>query len=147
MELWHKLHVPLIHRSRFYLAFRGREVFYFEAEKRRLTWLQSEMGNPEGADPLAKQAAKRALARNLRKLDVIPSFARLTQRMCSPVAPGVHPVLGHREGGWMGFKCKKAAPLPMHAVVNINGIGWLPGWIEALYQGAWEPAKHDPLCG
>ena len=70
VELWHKLHVPLIHRSRFYLAFRGREVFYFEAEKRRLTWLQSEMGNPEDADPLAKQAAKRALARNLRKLDV-----------------------------------------------------------------------------
>ena len=72
VELWHKLHVPLIHRSRFYLAFRGREVFYFEAEKRRLAWLQSEMGNPEGSDPMAKQAAKRALARNLRKLDVIP---------------------------------------------------------------------------
>ena len=31
VELWERLHVPLLHRSRFYLAFRGRETFYFEA--------------------------------------------------------------------------------------------------------------------
>ena len=70
VALWEALHVPLIHRSRFYLAFRGRELFYFEAELRRLTWLQSEMGSPEDPNPLAAQKAKRALARSARKLDV-----------------------------------------------------------------------------
>lgn len=70
VALWEALHVPLIHRSRFYLAFRGRELFYFEAELRRLTWLQSEIGSPEDSNPVAAQKAKRALARSARKLDV-----------------------------------------------------------------------------
>ena len=30
VELWELLHVPLVHRSRFFLAFRGRETFYYE---------------------------------------------------------------------------------------------------------------------
>jgi hypothetical protein len=30
VELWERLHVPLVHRSRFFLAFRGRETFYYE---------------------------------------------------------------------------------------------------------------------
>lgn len=71
---WESLHVPLIHRSRFYLAFRGREAFYFEAEQRRLAWLQSEIGNPEDPDGAKAQKARRALARNQRKLDVRPRF-------------------------------------------------------------------------
>lgn len=77
MALWDALHVPLIHRSRFYLAFRGREAFYFETEKRRLAWLQSEMGDPEDRNPLNAQRAKRALARNFRKLDVRPICTKL----------------------------------------------------------------------
>lgn len=70
VALWEALHVPLIHRSRFYLAFRGRELFYFEAELRRLSWLQSEIGSPDDPNPALAQKAKKALARNMRKLDV-----------------------------------------------------------------------------
>ena len=41
---------PLLHRSQFLLAFRGRETFYFEAEHRRLTWLRSSLA-AEGWTP------------------------------------------------------------------------------------------------
>ena len=41
--LWEALQVPLVHRSRFYLAFRGRETFYYEAEHRRLIHQQSQV--------------------------------------------------------------------------------------------------------
>ena len=43
VRLWHQLRVPLQHRSRFLLAFRGRETFYFEAEYRRLEWLKASL--------------------------------------------------------------------------------------------------------
>ena len=42
VALWHALHVPLVHRSRFYLAFQGREAFYFESEHRRLVYLAGQ---------------------------------------------------------------------------------------------------------
>jgi hypothetical protein len=34
IELWHELHVPLAYRSRFYLTFRTKELFYSELEHR-----------------------------------------------------------------------------------------------------------------
>lgn len=43
VQLWQGLHVPLVHRSRFYLAFRGRETFYYEAEHRRLIHQQTKV--------------------------------------------------------------------------------------------------------
>ena len=43
VQLWQDLHVPLVHRSRFYLAFRGRETFYYEAEHRRLIHQQTQV--------------------------------------------------------------------------------------------------------
>lgn len=43
LRLWDELQVPLRHRSRFLLAFRGKETFYYEAEERRLMWLKSKM--------------------------------------------------------------------------------------------------------
>ena len=43
VQLWEELQVPLVHRSRFYLAFKGRETFYYEAEHRRLIHQQSQV--------------------------------------------------------------------------------------------------------
>lgn len=43
VALWDELYVPLVYRSRFYLSFRGREVFYYEVEARRLEWKRSQM--------------------------------------------------------------------------------------------------------
>ena len=50
VKLWRELHVPLLHRSQFLIAFRGRETFYYEAEHRRLTWLKSTLMH-EGWNP------------------------------------------------------------------------------------------------
>lgn len=43
VQLWEDLHVPLVHRSRFYLAFKGCETFYYEAEHRRLIHQQTQV--------------------------------------------------------------------------------------------------------
>ena len=43
VQLWEDLQVPLVHRSRFYLAFKGRETFYYEAEHRRLIHQQTQV--------------------------------------------------------------------------------------------------------
>lgn len=43
VSLWQELYVPLAYRSRFFLAFRGREVFYYEVEARRLEWKRAQM--------------------------------------------------------------------------------------------------------
>ncbi len=46
VQLWEDLQVPLVHRSRFYLAFKGRETFYYEAEHRRLIHQQTQVRPP-----------------------------------------------------------------------------------------------------
>jgi hypothetical protein len=48
VALWDELYVPLAYRSRFFLCFRGRELFYYEVEARRLEWKRSQM--LQGAD-------------------------------------------------------------------------------------------------
>ncbi|CAN8292634.1 unnamed protein product [Cochlearia groenlandica] len=50
IELWHLCHVSIIHRTQFYLLFKGDKAdqIYMEVELRRLTWLEqhlSEVGN------------------------------------------------------------------------------------------------------
>ncbi len=48
LEAWEELFVPLAYRYRFYLSFRGREVFYCELENRRLEWRRSQVGGNAG---------------------------------------------------------------------------------------------------
>ena len=79
LRLWSLLNIPLLHRSQFYLGFRGRETFYWDAEHRRLAWLQSSFKAAKhdakllarhplagAADALARERAD--LARRLRSL-------------------------------------------------------------------------------
>ncbi|OMO67118.1 hypothetical protein CCACVL1_20780 [Corchorus capsularis] len=52
--LWHLCHVSIIHRTQFYLLFRGdpADQIYMEVELRRLTWLEqhfAELGNASPA--------------------------------------------------------------------------------------------------
>ncbi|EHA8588473.1 kinesin-like protein KIN-7A [Cocos nucifera] len=54
IQLWHICHVSIIHRSQFYLLFKGdrADQIYIEVELRRLTWLQqhfTEVGNASPA--------------------------------------------------------------------------------------------------
>lgn len=57
LTLWHELHIPLSYRSRFYLGFKGKELFYFELEHRRLEWQRSQQlaaGNHRERDKAAR---------------------------------------------------------------------------------------------
>lgn len=54
IELWDICHVSIIHRTQFYLLFKGdpADQIYMEVELRRLTWLQqhlTELGNASPA--------------------------------------------------------------------------------------------------
>jgi centromeric protein E len=54
-ELWDACHVSIIHRSQFYLLFRGdpADAIYIEVELRRLTWLRNyhlKSGRKTGRD-------------------------------------------------------------------------------------------------
>ncbi|XVF35194.1 hypothetical protein REPUB_Repub18cG0124300 [Reevesia pubescens] len=51
--LWHLCHVSIIHRTQFYLLFRGdpADQIYMEVELRRLTWLEQQFAELGNASP------------------------------------------------------------------------------------------------
>lgn len=51
--LWHLCHVSIIHRTQFYLLFRGdpSDQIYMEVELRRLTWLETHLAELGNASP------------------------------------------------------------------------------------------------
>lgn len=51
--LWHLCHVSLVHRTQFYLLFRGdpADQIYLEVELRRLTWLEQHLSDLGNASP------------------------------------------------------------------------------------------------
>lgn len=54
IELWHLCHVSLVHRTQFYLLFRGgdpSDQIYLEVELRRLTWLEQHLADLGNASP------------------------------------------------------------------------------------------------
>ncbi|KAG6625335.1 kinesin-like protein NACK1 [Carya illinoinensis] len=73
IELWDVCHVSIIHRTQFYLLFKGdpADQIYMEVELRRLTWLQqhlAELGNASPAHirddpPISLSSSIRALKR------------------------------------------------------------------------------------
>ncbi|KAG6412340.1 hypothetical protein SASPL_125017 [Salvia splendens] len=72
IELWDICHVSIIHRTQFYLLFKGdpADQIYMEVELRRLTWLQqhlTEMGNASPA-PQAGNEAVVSLSSSIRAL-------------------------------------------------------------------------------
>ena len=55
IQLWDLCHVSIIHRTQFYLLFRGdrADQIYIEVEVRRLTWLQQHFAETGDASPAA----------------------------------------------------------------------------------------------
>ncbi|XP_073021916.1 kinesin-like protein NACK1 [Primulina eburnea] len=53
IELWDVCHVSIIHRTQFYLLFKGDQAdqIYIEVELRRLTWLQQHLNKLGSASP------------------------------------------------------------------------------------------------
>ncbi|KAG2667483.1 hypothetical protein I3760_15G117300 [Carya illinoinensis] len=86
IELWDVCHVSIIHRTQFYLLFKGdpADQIYMEVELRRLTWLQqhlAELGNASPAHigddpPISLSSCIKALKREREFL-----AKRLTSRL------------------------------------------------------------------
>lgn len=53
LELWDACYVSIIHRTQFYLLFKGDQAdqIYMEVELRRLTWLQQHLAELGNASP------------------------------------------------------------------------------------------------
>lgn len=75
--LWHLCHVSIVHRTQFYLLFRGdpSDQIYMEVELRRLTWLEqhlSDLGNASpallGDDPASFVSSRYARSRISSKI-------------------------------------------------------------------------------
>lgn len=51
--LWHLCHVSIIHRTQFYMLFKGdpNDRIYLEVELRRLTWLERQLSDLGNASP------------------------------------------------------------------------------------------------
>lgn len=51
--LWHVCHVSIVHRTQFYLLFRGdpSDQIYIDVELRRLTWLEQHLDDLGNASP------------------------------------------------------------------------------------------------
>ncbi|GFR48937.1 hypothetical protein Agub_g10944 [Astrephomene gubernaculifera] len=64
-ELWHKLNVPLVYRSRFFMLFRSKELIYLQMEQRRLKHRLEQVEKELEGDYLSRSKAldkaKRAL--------------------------------------------------------------------------------------
>lgn len=62
IELWDICHVSIIHRTQFYLLFKGdpADQIYMEVELRRLTWLQQHLTEMGSASP-APQAGNETI--------------------------------------------------------------------------------------
>ncbi|KAJ7970347.1 Kinesin-like protein [Quillaja saponaria] len=86
IELWDVCYVSIIHRTQFYLLFKGdpADQIYMEVELRRLTWLQehlAQLGNASPAhvgdeQPISLSSSRRALRREREFL-----AKRLTSRL------------------------------------------------------------------
>lgn len=51
--LWHLCHISIIHRTQFYMLFKGEaaDQIYMEVELRRLTWLEQHLAELGNASP------------------------------------------------------------------------------------------------
>ncbi|KAM0823383.1 hypothetical protein ACQ4PT_070898 [Festuca glaucescens] len=88
IQLWDLCHVSIIHRTQFYLLFRGdlTDQIYIEVEVRRLTWLQqhfAEIGDASpavlGDDPNFSLASSMKALRNEREFLARRMGSRLTE--------------------------------------------------------------------
>lgn len=80
--LWHLCHVSIIHRTQFYLLFKGdpADQIYMEVELRRLTWLERHLSDLGNASPalLGDEPAGSVSARYLTlRFSMTPQHSQL----------------------------------------------------------------------
>lgn len=69
-ELWDACHVSIVHRSQFYMLFRGdpADAIYVEVELRRLTWLRNQHAAVSGLKSVGQEDQVASLAASMRAL-------------------------------------------------------------------------------
>ncbi|CAK8534080.1 unnamed protein product [Lathyrus sativus] len=90
LELWDACYVSIIHRTQFYLLFKGdpADQIYVEVELRRLTWLQqhlAELGNASPAPNVGGDEPTISLSSSMRALKREREF--LAKRLISRLTP------------------------------------------------------------
>lgn len=75
IELWDMCYVSIIHRTQFYLLFKGdpADQIYMEVELRRLTWLQqhlAELGNASPAPQIGEKPTISLSSRSFSSLSL-----------------------------------------------------------------------------
>ncbi|KAK9705739.1 hypothetical protein RND81_07G078300 [Saponaria officinalis] len=86
--LWHLCHVSLVHRSQFYLLFKGdpADQIYMEVELRRLTWLEQHLSDLGNASPaLLSDEPASYVASSIKALKQERDY--LAKRVSSKLAP------------------------------------------------------------
>ncbi|KAH9605411.1 hypothetical protein KSS87_012315, partial [Heliosperma pusillum] len=86
--LWHLCHVSLVHRSQFYLLFKGdpADQIYMEVELRRLTWLEQHLSDLGNASPaLLSDEPASYVASSIKALKQEREY--LAKRVSSKLAP------------------------------------------------------------
>ncbi|WOL18152.1 kinesin-like protein KIN-7F [Canna indica] len=70
IQLWHECNVPLVHRTCFFLLFKGdqADAFYIEVECRRLSLLRSAFSHGNGGEVVAEDGHRFSLSSSLRYL-------------------------------------------------------------------------------
>jgi centromeric protein E len=81
IQLWDLCHVSIIHRTQFYLLFRGdrADQIYIEVEVRRLTWLQQHFAEVGDASPAAGDDTAVSLESRLADYGVVSSMLFLSE--------------------------------------------------------------------
>lgn len=79
-ELWDTCNVSIIHRTQFYLLFKGDSAdgIYMEVELRRLTWLQENFN----AEAQANQCIANTASPNIQE-QLIPASPSISNRLVS----------------------------------------------------------------
>ncbi|KAH7852200.1 hypothetical protein Vadar_021751 [Vaccinium darrowii] len=86
--LWHLCHVSIVHRTQFYLLFRGdpADQIYMEVELRRLTWLEQQLAEVGNASPaLLGDEPAGSVASSVRALKQEREY--LAKRVSSKLTP------------------------------------------------------------
>lgn len=73
IELWDVCFVSIIHRTQFYLLFKGdpADQIYMEVELRRLTWLQQHLSELGNASPLPVAGGEPTISLSSRFLSTL----------------------------------------------------------------------------
>nr|AMS24225.1 kinesin 7-IId protein [Marsilea vestita] len=144
-QLWDLCHVSIIHRSQFYLMFKGdpADQVYMEVELRRLAWLQEHFDAELAANPFADmdEDGETSVAASIRALK--KEREQIAKRMRTGLTEDEKEAMYQRWGVPLGAKQRKLQVAYRvwtnpHDEVHIRDSAELVGRV----MGFWTPGKE-----